>query len=71
MSVQITVQSGKIISVTTPSYPNSGPSTRAHSTLIQQAIQANSANIQGVSGATYTSLAFEKSLESALAKAGI
>ena len=34
--------------------------------LEQQALQAQSANIQGVSGASYTSAGFEQSLQSAL-----
>lgn len=34
--------------------------------LEQQALQAQSANIQGVSGASYTSAGFERSLQSAL-----
>jgi len=38
--------------------------------LEQQALQAQSANIQGVSGATYTSQGFAQSLQSALGKLG-
>ncbi|HXR23307.1 MAG TPA: FMN-binding protein [Acidimicrobiales bacterium] len=38
--------------------------------LEQQARQAQSANIQGVSGASYTSAGFEQSLQSALTKLG-
>ncbi len=36
--------------------------------LEQQAMQAQSANIQGVSGASYTSAGFQQSLQSALSK---
>ena len=36
--------------------------------LEQQAMQAQSANIQGVSGASYTSSGFQQSLQSALSK---
>jgi uncharacterized protein with FMN-binding domain len=38
--------------------------------LEQQALQVQSANIQGVSGASYTSAGFQNSLQSALAKLG-
>jgi uncharacterized protein with FMN-binding domain len=39
--------------------------------LEQQAMQAQSANIQGVSGASYTSTGFQQSLQSALGKLNI
>lgn len=39
--------------------------------LEQQAMQAQSANIQGVSGASYTSAGFQRSLQSALGKLNI
>lgn len=65
----ITVKSGKIVAVTMPSVPNSPPSIYAEPYLIDQALKAGSANIQGVSGATYTSIAFKSSLESAISKA--
>jgi uncharacterized protein with FMN-binding domain len=39
--------------------------------LEQQAISANSVNIDGVSGATFTSQAFVDSLSSALGKLGL
>jgi len=39
--------------------------------LEQQALSAQSANIQGVSGASYTSAGFEQSLQSALTKLGL
>ena len=39
--------------------------------LEQQAMQAQSANIQGVSGASYTSAGFQQSLQSALSKLNI
>ena len=71
VTVSIDVQGGKLIGVQTPDIPNSPPSQYAQPILIQQALRAGSANIQGVSGATYTSLAFERSLESALVKANI
>lgn len=70
VGVSITIQNGKIVSVDTPSYPSSPPSVGARDSLLAQAISANSANIQGVSGATITSIAFQQSLESALSQAG-
>lgn len=68
-SASITVKGGKIVAVAMPSVPNSPPSVYAEPYLINQALTAGDANIQGVSGATYTSLAFKSSLESAIAKA--
>lgn len=65
----ITVKNGKIIAVSMPSIPSSPPSIYAEPYLVDQALKAGSANIQGVSGATYTSIAFKSSLESAVAKA--
>ncbi|OIP66559.1 MAG: hypothetical protein COV32_00575 [Candidatus Yonathbacteria bacterium CG10_big_fil_rev_8_21_14_0_10_43_136] len=65
----ITVKNGKIIAATMPSIPDSPPSVYAVPILIDQAVRAGSANIQGVSGATYTSIAFKTSLESAISKA--
>lgn len=71
VSASIVVTNGKITNVTMPDVPNSPPSYQAEPILIRQAIAAGSANIQGVSGASYTSLAFQKSLESAIANAGL
>jgi uncharacterized protein with FMN-binding domain len=68
-SAAIKVQGGVIIDVTMPQVPNSPPSLYAQPYLISQALAAGSANIQGVSGATYTSIAFKSSLESAIAQA--
>lgn len=65
----VTFTNGKITGVSMPQVPNSPPSIQAEPYLIQQALAAGSANIQGVSGATYASLAFKSSLESAIAKA--
>lgn len=65
----ITVTNGKITGVTMPQVPPSPPSQYAEQFLVAQALAAGSANIQGVSGATYTSLAFKSSLESAIALA--
>ena len=68
-SAAIQIKDGKLIAVTMPKVPNSPPSLYAQPYLIDQALKAGNANIQGVSGATYTSLAFKSSLESAIAQA--
>ncbi len=65
----ITIKDGKVIAASMPTVPNSPPSVYAEAFLVDQALKSGSANIQGVSGATYTSLAFKASLESALAEA--
>jgi len=46
-------------------------SAEAAPLLVQEVLQVQSANIQGVSGASYTSQGFYTSLVSALSKAGI
>lgn len=65
----ISVTNGKITGVTMPQVPNSPPSQYAEPYIIQQALKTGSANIQGVSGATYTSIAFKSSLEDAIVRA--
>lgn len=65
----VTFSKGKITAVTMPQVPNSPPSVQAKPYLVAQALAAGNANIQGVSGATYVSIAFKSSLESAIAKA--
>lgn len=66
----VTFTNGKITGVAMPQVPNSPPSVQAKPYLIDQALAMGSSNIQGVSGATYASIAFKSSLESAIAKAG-
>lgn len=68
-SASIKVKDGHVVAVTMPQVPNSPPSQYAEQYLIEQALTLGSADIQGVSGATYTSLAFKSSLENALAQA--
>lgn len=69
VSASIETKDRKLIAVATPHIPNSSPSRYAQPYLIDQALKAGTANIQGVSGATYTSNAFKLSLENALAQA--
>lgn len=66
--VSIKATAGTLSDVQFIEIPDSPPSQFAGPQLVDQAIQAGAADIQGVSGATYTSLAFVHSLESALAK---
>jgi uncharacterized protein with FMN-binding domain len=77
MSVSVTVSGTRITKVGIASL-NDGGSSRSQSIdqqsipiLEQQALQSQSANIQGVSGASYTSAGFQNSLQSALAKLGL
>lgn len=75
MQIKITVQDSKIVDVQAVQYPNSGKSGQlnagAIATLRQETLSAQSASINGVSGASYTSYGFYKSLVSAIAKSGL
>jgi len=75
VAVQITVANGKIKdvrAVTLPSRGRSGEiSNYVEPILASEALQAQSAKIDLVSGATYTSEAYVRSLQSALDQAGI
>ncbi len=72
VQVQISVQGTKIISATALQTPQGGRSSQINQQavpyLVQETLAAQSANIQGVSGATYTSDAWVQSLQSALSK---
>lgn len=74
IQVQVTIQNGKLTDVAFLQYPNDRDTSRmingqAMPYLKQQAIQAQSASVDGVSGATDTSQAFVQSLSSALQQA--
>lgn len=74
VQVRVTVSGGQITNVQFLQYPNDRETSRlinaqAMPMLIQQAIQAQSANVDGVSGATDTSMAFQTSLGNALNQA--
>lgn len=74
LQVKVTIDNGKIVKVDLAALntndPRSGEiASYAVPQLEQQTISAQSANIQGVSGATYTSQAYEASLQAALDKA--
>jgi uncharacterized protein with FMN-binding domain len=77
LSVKITVSRGKISKVGI-AYLNDGSNPnsqfidqQAIPILEHEALQAQSANIQGVSGASYTSAGFTQSLQSALHSVGM
>lgn len=74
VQVRMTISGGKITNVAFLSYPSDRATSRYISSqatpiLAQEAIQIQSANVDIVSGATQTSLAFRTSLGDALAKA--
>ena len=74
VQVKITVENGKITdaqAVTAPSGRNDRWTQMSVPVLRQQTLQAQSANINGVSGASFTSYGWYTSLASALAKAGL
>ena len=74
VQVSATISGGKISNVKFLQYPNTHSTSvminqQAMPYLIQEAIQAQSSNVQIISGATYTSQAFQQSLQAALAQA--
>jgi uncharacterized protein with FMN-binding domain len=76
VTVAITVSGGKLTDVTNVELPRNEPrsdqlSTRWGGELRQRALTAKSTKFDSVSGATYTSEAYKKSLQSALDKAGL
>jgi uncharacterized protein with FMN-binding domain len=76
VQVRITVSAGKLTAVQAVVYPtNNGRDQEINAYAIpeldQEALQAGNANIDMISGATYTSTGYIQSLQSALDKAGI
>ncbi len=74
VQIQTTIQNDKIVSVQFLQYPNKQTesqkiNTRATPILSSEAIKAQSASVDTVSGATHTSRAFVQSLASALNQA--
>ena len=74
VQVKAIVKNGQIADVQFLQYPSDRSNSRyinsqAMPLLTQEAIQAQSANVSGVSGATFTSQAFQESLTAALALA--
>jgi uncharacterized protein with FMN-binding domain len=70
IQVQVTVSGGHVTAVTVLQEPSDGKSQRINSQatpiLESEAVAAQSAHLDVVSGATYTSLSYEASLQSAL-----
>ena len=76
VQVQVTLTDGKITDVTTLQYPNGDRRSLSISNQVipwlqDEVLQVQSAQINGISGATYTSGGFRASLASALQKAGL
>ncbi len=74
VQVAVTVSSGKITNVKFLQYPNSHSTSvyinqQAMPYLQQETVQSQNANVQIISGATFTSQAFIQSLQTALNKA--
>ncbi|WP_431998941.1 FMN-binding protein [Streptomyces fungicidicus] len=74
VQVRITVSGGKITEAETVQAPKGGQSDRITASAVpklnQAAVAAGDAEIDAVSGATYTSAGYQQSLQSALDKAG-
>jgi len=73
LAVKVTARGGRIVNVTVPYIQTAEPysqqlASQAIPTLRSEVLAAQNANIQGVSGATYTSQAYAQSLQSALDK---
>ena len=76
LQVKLSVKNGRITKVGFTTFvANDGHSVQidqsAAPVLIRETIAAQSAQIQGVSGATYTSNAYQQSLQAAIDKAGL
>jgi uncharacterized protein with FMN-binding domain len=74
VQVRLTVSNGKIAKAEAVQAPKGGLSDQktalAVPKLNQEAVTAGNANIDAVSGATYTSTGYKQSLQSALDQAG-
>ena len=75
VQVQVTLTGSRITDIASVQLPDGDGhsariSERVWPTLVQQAIEAQSSQISGVSGASYTSYGFEQSLKSALLALG-
>jgi len=76
VQVQVTIENGTIVDVTALALPANDPhsamiSQRVEAVLQSSALAAQSAQIDLVSGATYTSRAYAQSLQAALDQAGL
>jgi uncharacterized protein with FMN-binding domain len=76
VQVKVTASGGKLTDVTVVQYPYNNPKDQeindyAIPVLVQEAIDAQSADIDMVSGATVTSVGYQSSLQSALDEVGL
>jgi uncharacterized protein with FMN-binding domain len=76
VQVEITVAGGRITAVDVPVYPNNNPrdqeiNSYALPALVQATLDAQSGDIDMISGATVTSDGYLQSLQSALDRAGL
>jgi uncharacterized protein with FMN-binding domain len=76
VQVEVTLDGTKIVDVAAIQLPSGDRRTNQISSYVEpilrsEALQAQSANIDGISGATYTSNAYARSLQAALDSAGI
>jgi uncharacterized protein with FMN-binding domain len=76
VQVQVTISNGKIVDVTALQLPSNDPHSAQISQYVEpilrsSALQAQSAQVDMVSGATYTSDAYVRSLQAALDQAGM
>lgn len=76
IQVEVTTRDGRITAITALQEPDWDGQSQMISSysipqLIGQAVDAQSADIAGISGATFTSVGFSQSLQAALAKAGL
>ncbi len=75
VQVQAMIQGGQISDVRWLQYPSDRRTSQrinqiADPMLTQEAVQVQSANVDIISGATLTSLGFQRSLQAALSQAG-
>jgi uncharacterized protein with FMN-binding domain len=76
VQVEVTVEDGKVSDVSVPQYPDGNPRDQqinayALPILVQETLDAQSADIDMVSGATVTSDGYRRSLQAALDEAGL
>lgn len=74
VQVQVSISGGKITNIHFLQYPNDNPNSQyinsqATPYLKQEALQVQSANVNAITGATFTSQAFVQSMTSALNQA--
>ncbi|MET1075607.1 MAG: FMN-binding protein [Umezawaea sp.] len=76
VQVRVTISGGKVTAITVPVYPDGNRkdqeiNARALPILVEEAIDAQSADVDMVSGATVTSEGYVRSLQAALDQAGL